>query len=213
MTQNESIEHREKNTNNICFMINNICSGIKNLYLKLISKKNKKIYPEENVLPNTHSETIIDWKSSNPTYGPYHWWPWKSYEKENYTKHLQNNLYAKGGALYKYDQIFCVKAVEYQKLNYFRSETSSLSDKDWAGFCDKAAILSCLWEYPKYGVDVKYNGKNAHFTPKDISALMTVICDNTIINKTSFYGERYDGLYNEDKNERLILNKIDKLIK
>ena len=183
-----------------------------NLFVNFI-KCIKKIFTKQKIHPDTHSisnavsnavsnkQLLLIWSSSNPTYGPYHWWPWKSLEHTNTDTYTCNNLYAKGSALDKYDHLFCAKSVEYQKKHYFREFNSTLPDKDWAGFCDKASMLSCLWEYPKYSVRVQYNGKVVKFTLKDIEALMIIVSENTITTRQSFYGERYNGHYLDDTSE------------
>jgi len=191
MTREKSRERTQKFVECMGFMIKKLCSTL----------KPKKIHPLETIARSNISECVLDWQSSNPTYGPYHWWPWISQEHLGQDVYIHNNLYATGGALYKYDQLFSLKAVEYQKKNYFRSYNSSSLDKDWAGFCDKAAILSCLWENPKYGVKVVYNNKQMDFTREDISALMIIACDNTITDTHEFYGERYNGYVNQNIHE------------
>ena len=196
MNRETSSKHAEKCVDCMGFMISNTCSGIKKLCSTL---KSKKIHPVTE--PSKDSKCVLDWQSSTPTYGPYHWWPWKSHEHLGKKTYMYNNLYATGGALYKYDRLFCQKAVEYQKKYYFRSDNSSSSDRDWAGFCDKAAILSCLWEHPIYGVTVVYNDTQMFFTREDISALMIIACDNTITNIREFYGKRYNGYRNQNIHE------------
>nr|QFG74439.1 MAG: hypothetical protein [Megaviridae environmental sample] len=143
------------------------------------TKTSEQIHPINN-------ECILDWRSDmNMT--KYHWWPMK-FIKSN---PLGNNLYSEGGALDKYDELFNSKSRNYQKKNYYRAEDSDSSDRDWAGFCDKASILACLYEYPKISVDVEYNDKIIKFTRKDIEALMILACDKSIKKNISlFFGSR-----------------------
>ena len=198
MNRESSRERAQKIVDCMGFMISNTWSSIAKICSTL---QPKKIHPEETIVASKVFEGVLDWHSSTPTYGPYHWWPWKSFEHLGQEIYIHNNLYAEGGALDKYDTLFSVKSVEYQKNKYFRSHHSSSLDKDWAGFCDKAAVLSCLWENPKYGVTVIYNTKQIYFTREDISALMIIACDNTTTDTQEFYGERYNGRDHEDIHE------------
>lgn len=130
---------------------------------------------------------IIDWVSSNKTYN-YHWWPMLERNEND----IINNLYAEDGGLGKYDSLFNTKSCEYQRLNHYRSLTDETKlDKYWAGFCDRASILSCSYKYPENNVILNYNKNEITFTPKDIEALMIIASDNAI-NKgmTIFFGER-----------------------
>ena len=167
---------------------------------RLFSKK--KVHPEsttsDEIVTKPKLSVIFKWKGrSNDTY---HWWPMR--ETKLGEEDICNNLYATGGGLSKYGTLFCAKTIEYQKAHHFRDHNSTKSDANWAGFCDSAAMLSCLWEYPKYKVIVTYNDKTEIFTPEDIEALMIVASDSTIRRgKSVFYGERYDGLFLEDKGE------------
>lgn len=165
---------------------------------KLFSKK--KIHPE--VIDDDFPiiTEILSWQGNKTD--TYNWWPMR--ETEGVIEDIYNNLYAVGGGLSKYGELFCNKALEYQKTNHFRKCYSSKSDAHWAGFCDSAAILSCLWEYPKYPVIITYNNKTETFTPKDIEALMIVASHNTVDRRKSvFYGERYNGYHFDDKKEPL----------
>ena len=162
----------------------------------------KKVHPE--VVPTLPTSVgpvlseIFKWKGRSND--KYHWWPMR--ETKPGEDDIYNNLYTTGGGLSKYGELFCNKALEYQKTHHFRCHNSTKSDANWAGFCDSAAVLSCLWEYPKYKVIVTYNEKTEIFTPEDIESLMIVASDNTIRRgKSVFYGERYDGLFLEDKGE------------
>ena len=100
-------------------------------------------------------ETILlDWTSTNTT-SKYHWWP--MYEEN--VNDCNNNLYSKGNGLDKYDTLMGKKSLEYQ-YNHYRINTLSLrKDKDWAGFCNNASILSSLYPYPKRSVIVKHKDK------------------------------------------------------
>lgn len=149
------------------------------------TKTNNTDNTKKNNADNTKSNILLEWKSEYPLY-KYHWWPMK----ESISPYF-NNLYCKSGGLDKYDQLFGTKSVEYQKEFYFRSRDSNKSDSDWAGFCDKATILSCLYKYPPNCVNVSYDNKVIEFKPKDIEMLMIIACDNSIKNNISiFLGKR-----------------------
>lgn len=154
-------------------------------------KKNKIKNNDDKQIENKKFKTIIDWTSNKKTC-KYHWWPMK----HSGFNDPVNNLFAREGGLDKYDKLFRTKSVEYQKLNYYRSNNSNSSDANWAGFCDKASILSSLYEYPKYPVTVIYDNKSEIFYLSDIEALMIIASDNSIKNNISlFFGNRnnYDG--------------------
>ena len=207
--RDRSIENASKFISCIGFIIPAICLTIKKIFTK------RKIYPAEvltEVIPfetstefttdeTEHTQIILNWTSSTLTYGPYHWWPWKEATKYHSQQQIDNNLYAKSGPIDKYDCLFSSKGVEYQQKHYFRKWDSTKSDANWAGFCDKASILSCLWEYPKHNVNVCYNDKTIEFTTLDIEGLMILVTNNTITNRHSFYGERYNDQYLEDQSE------------
>ena len=102
----------------------------------------------------------------------------------------------------KYDSLFNTQSIEYQRKHYCIPLDSDREDKNWAGFCNNASILSCLYEYPKYPVTVCYNGRELSFTPRDIESLMIVCSDNgTLENITLFFGERNNERKGDDKNE------------
>jgi len=169
---------------------------------RLFSKKKKKVHPESATTTLSSFEPSLSelFKWEGRTNDQYHWWPMR--ETKPGEEDIYNNLYATGGGLSKYGTLFSAKTIEYQKAHYFRSHNSTKSDANWAGFCDSAAMLSCLWEYPKHKVIVTYNDKTEIFTPKDIEALMIVASHNTINRGRSvLYGERYDGYVLEDSGE------------
>lgn len=142
-------------------------------------------------------EELLHWKC-NKKLDSYHWWPMK----DGYASNV-NNLYCEGGGLHKYDHLFNTKSVDFQKEHYFRSRYSNLSDAGWAGFCDKASILSCLYEYPKHSVRVSVNNQSLIFSPLEIEMLMIVSCDNSVEkNMLLFLGERHNSNNEDsDKNE------------
>ena len=170
---------------------------------RLFSKK--KIHPEVINDDSPLTREIFKWEGNEMETN--HWWPMRKTSTSG--EDIDNNLYAKGGGVSKYGELFANKAIEYQKSNYSRMYHSSKPDAHWAGFCDSAAILSCLWEYPKYPVIVKFNNKTETFTPKDIEALMIVASHNTIDRSRSvFYGERYNGNHFDDKREPFPVNLL-----
>lgn len=155
------------------------------------------------------TKKLLEWNSNYPTI-EYHWWPMKM----TFETDTLNNLYSKGGGLYLYDKLFNTKSVEYQKKNYMISSDSKRSDKNWAGFCDKATMLSCLYEYPKNNVIVKYKSKKVKFTKKNIEMLMIISSENAIESGCFlFLGKRFNNkpLYGEDKNEPYPLDLLHML--
>ena len=131
---------------------------------------------------------FLEWKATKKCQR-YHWWPLK--ETYQNTPDPRNNLFATGGGLEKYDKIFGTNSVKYQRDNHCISIDSTRSDKNWAGYCDRAAMLSCLYEYPKYNVVIKVGDKEEVFTPRDIECLLIIAAENTTRQGLSvFYGSR-----------------------
>lgn len=131
---------------------------------------------------------FLEWKATKKCQR-YHWWPLK--ETYQNTPDPINNLFAAGGGLEKYDKIFGTNSVKYQRDNHCISIDSTRSDKNWAGYCDRAAMLSCLYEYPKYNVIIKLGDKETLFTPRDIECLLIIAAENTTRQGLSvFYGSR-----------------------
>tara|TARA_B110001469_G_scaffold124996_1_gene139641 strand:+ start:11886 stop:12836 length:951 start_codon:yes stop_codon:yes gene_type:complete len=144
----------------------------------------------------TAENVIIDWEAKNKTQ-KYHWWPMYEECEGDYV----NNLYSKGGGLDKYDILFGSNSVLYQKNHYYRENISNRKDAKWAGFCNNASILSCLYEYPKNDIFVCYNKKEILFKKRDIEALMIVCSENSIKeNIKLFFGDRNNDSY-DDSNE------------
>ena len=184
----------------------NIISFLK----KLFRIDNKKVHPEVIPVSKSKSQTIIDW--TGKPMDKYHWWPMK--QSIPLIEDISNNLYAIGGGLSKYDTLFSTKSVEYQKSNYFKSCDSTDSDANWAGFCDAATILACLWKYPKHSVTVTHNNKTQVFDTTDIEALMIIASYGSVCKGESmFLGERYNGYYLEDKSEPYPIELVDMLFK
>ena len=151
----------------------------------------------DNANKKSISNCVLYWNSNYKTQ-TYHWWP-LLYRREN---DYVNNLYAKGGGIDKYDMLFDTTALEYQKKHHSILPDSDRSDKNWAGFCDRAATLSCLYKYPLRPVVVKYNDKSIQFSPRDIESLMIVVCNTTINNSLSvFYGSRNNSKNKKSKNK------------
>ena len=143
----------------------------------------------------TGPKELLKWTAVQPLF-KYHWWPMRESNKPYY-----NNLYCDNGGLDKYDRLFDTNSIKYQKENYFRKCDSTKSDTGWAGFCDKATTLTCLYEYPKYNVKVKYNEQIVNFFPFDIEMLMIIACDNaTKKNMSIFLGNRNNSK-NDNKSE------------
>ena len=176
-----------------------------------VTLDNNKINIESIASNKNTVENILKWKASTPIFR-YHWWPMK----ETPTYSVYNNLYADDGGLDKYDTLMGVKSKEYQKRNYFKPTDSCELDADWAGFCDKATILSCLYEYPKHPVKVinKSNNSEIEFTVFNIEALMIIACENSIKrDRFIFLGERNNSnhLTKNNKSEPLPSDLLDML--
>ena len=151
----------------------------------------------EQLTNKSKTNCVLYWNSNYKTQ-TYHWWP-LLYSREN--DHV-NNLYAKGGGIDKYDRLFDTNALIYQKKNHSILPDSNRSDKNWAGFCDRAAMLSCLYKYPVKPVIAKYNDKTIEFSPRDIEALMIVVSNTTICKSLSvFYGSRNNSKDTKSKNK------------
>ena len=157
----------------------------------------------------TDNVRLIKWKATYKT-SKYHWWPLlKKYEND-----AINNLYAVGGGLSKYDMLFNTKSIQYQIKNYMIPKDSDRKDKNWAGFCDKATILSCLYEYPNNEVCVNYKSQTINFTQRDIEMLMIIAAENAIKHGCFlFLGKRYNDkkMYGDDKNEPYPLDLLKML--
>ena len=140
---------------------------------------------------------ILDWKATIDI-DRYHWWPMKDTNKYA----LYNNLYSNNGGLDKYDTLMGTASKEYQKNNYYRAINSTEADADWAGFCDKATTLSCLYKYPKHPVTVLYKNKQMEFSTFNIEALMIIASDNAISNNRGiFMGERNNSNHPTKNNK------------
>jgi hypothetical protein len=141
--------------------------------------------------------TILEWKAAIKIFR-YHWWPMQ--EKQTYS--VYNNLYADNGGLDKYDALMGTKSKDFQKEHHFRAIDSTANDANWSGFCDKATSLSCLYEYPKNMVLVKYKDQKMEFSVFDIEALMIIACDNAINNHRGiFLGQRNNSSHPVKNNK------------
>ena len=150
---------------------------------------------------------VLYWNSKYKTQ-TYHWWPLLA-SNENDTV---NNLYANGGGIDKYDKLFKTGALEYQKKHHCILPDSDRSDKKWAGFCDRAAFLSCLYRYPVNSVVVKHKDTVIEFTQREVEALMIVV-SNTAVRKSLsvFYGSRNNSKlkHSKKRSEPLPLELIE----
>lgn len=104
----------------------------------------------------------------------------------------QNNLYAKGGALDKYDQAFIQSGPESARTHEILASGHYVpagdTDKGWWGHCNNASEVACLLEAPKHNVEI--NGVT--FTPHDIAGLLCRISES-LSAQTDFCGQRYNG--------------------
>lgn len=144
---------------------------------------------DNNLISEVDNQNILLYWNSNRKTERYHWWPLlnKNSEEEDPV----NNLFAKGGGIHKYSILCDNLALDYQKKNHSIPADSNRGDKHWAGFCDRAASLSCLFPYPRKPVTVKFGSRQMEFLPEDIEALMICASENAIrTGKTVFYGSR-----------------------
>ena len=81
----------------------NIISFIKNIF-----KINKKKVHPINDNSEKNQKIILNWVGKPIDY--YHWWPMKQTKQNN--DDIYNNLYANGGGLSKYDNLFSTKIIE-----------------------------------------------------------------------------------------------------
>ena len=169
-----------------------------------VSTSNSKILPDN---------CVLYWNSKYKTQ-KYHWWP--LLQSDISTEDKTNNLYAKGGGLDKYDNLFDTNSLIYQKKYHSIPLNSKRDDKNWAGFCDRAAMLSCLYRYPIKPVIVKYKNKVVEFDQSDIESLMIIVSETTICPSLSvFYGSRNNiknetsKKFKETKGEPLPLNLLE----
>lgn len=143
--------------------------------------------------------TDLLWKAERPT-EHYHWWPMKETSRD--ADDPRNNLFAKSGGLGKYDVLFGTDAVDYQRENHFRPYNSDSKDAGWAGFCDRATTLGCLYQRPKHSVTVQVGDKSETLKPRDIEMLMIVAQDRAVERLSfEFFGERNDGHEKDDVGE------------
>ena len=149
---------------------------------------NNKVEPEN---------IVLDWKSTNNTY-KYHWWPMY----ESHVNDCNNNLYSKDNGLDKYDTLFGTNSLKY-KYKHYRINTLSLrKDKDWAGFCHNASILSSLYPYPKRNVIVKHKEREIEFNLLDIETLMIIASNNSVRENMSLcFGSRNNNNLKQNRDE------------
>ena len=170
---------------------------------------------------NDDSKYVLEWRAEYPT-TKYHWWP--QLDRDADEEDCINNLFAKGTGLDLYDQLFGTKSIEYQRENHRIEKKSKRTDKYWAGFCDRAASLSCLYVYPKHAITVEYNNRKLTFEPRQIETLMIVASDNaTRQGLSNMYGvrnnlkktyegipeEEYQNFYQEHQNEPYPLELLE----
>ena len=143
---------------------------------------------EANPIPNKKENIILYWEASRKT-EKYHWWPLLNRNPDQ--EDPVNNLFAQGGGIYKYAKLCDNSALEYQKNHHSISHDSTRSDKNWAGFCDRASSLSCLYQYPCKPVTAKFGNRIMEFMPADIEALMICASENSVRKgKTVIFGQR-----------------------
>ncbi|MED5465528.1 MAG: hypothetical protein VX699_12835 [Myxococcota bacterium] len=144
----------------------------------------------------------LEWKSHKTTWRC-HWFPMKAQKLLRADR--KNNLFAKGGALEKYDQVFDAKSREYEMEHNYRSYFSRESDADWAGHCNNSSEVSCMLDEPKKPVTYK----GVTFSPHDISGLLVKV-SGSLRGSVDFVGERYNSS-EDDKHDpapHVFLSKV-----
>ncbi|MEE2959524.1 MAG: hypothetical protein VYA34_02185 [Myxococcota bacterium] len=117
-----------------------------------------------------------------------------------------NNLFATGGALDKYDQVFGTERREYELTKNFRSYDSDSPDANWAGHCNNASEVACMLEEPKFGVEYK----GVKFTRNDIAALLVKVSPSLRARNVDFEGRRYNGITDnpDEPKPHVFLEKV-----
>ena len=144
----------------------------------------------------------MEWKSDKETWHC-HWFPMQV--KKILGHDLANNLFAKGGVLEKYDQVFGTESREYELKHNRRSYFSWENDAGWAGHCNNASEVACMLEKPKKPVTYK----GVTFSAHDISGLLVKVSDS-LRTSMDFVGERY-GDAEDDKSDpapHVFLSKV-----
>ena len=116
-----------------------------------------------------------------------------------------NNLFAPGGALDKYDQVFGTKSREYELANNFRAYDSDASDANWSGHCNNASEIAAMLDRPKKTVTYK----GVTFSPNDIAGLLVKV-SGSLRSSVDFVGRRYnnDGDDKTDPKPHVFLNQV-----
>ena len=127
---------------------------------------------------------IFDWKCEHETWHC-HWFPWKATNPHGGDP--QNNLYAPGGALQKYDRAFGRQSQNYELMHNAKPFDSG-PQFAWFGECNHAAELTATLSRPLHGVN--FNGQ--HFNVQDICGLLVKVIPS-LISKVDYEGERYNG--------------------
>jgi len=143
----------------------------------------------------TAAREVSSWKSEKPTWHC-HWFPMKE-SKPNGGDPI-NNLYAPGGILEKYDQVFGRDSRDYELNNNFRAYDSDSSDADWAGHCNNASEVACILEQPKHSVTYK----GVTFSPKEIEGLLVKVSASLRADRVDFEGRRYNGMFDDAKDPK-----------
>ena len=176
--------------------------------------KNKRLPPEtvSPAVPSTPVAPVVDsaargevkigsWQCAQKTWHC-HWFPMQASVAGG---DLINNLYAKGGALNKYDQVFGAKSCEYELANHAKAHDADKKKFGWWGHCNYASEVACLLKQPVKAV--VRNGVT--LTPHDISGLLVKVVPS-LGNSAGFNGGRYNGPSDDptDPKPSALLTKI-----
>lgn len=143
-----------------------------------------------------HGTRIVDFKSQKPTWNC-HWFPMQESRPGG---DATNNLYAKGGALYKLDLLTGKNSQQYEYAHH-RKSIAEGRQYSWWGHCNDASQAACVLQEPKRSVTMTArDGSKVTFDTNDIQGLL-VKASSSLMSKVDFKGQRFNTPNRDDPNE------------
>lgn len=143
-----------------------------------------------------HGTRTLDFKSQNSTWNC-HWFPMQETRPGG---DAMNNLYAKGGALYKLDLLTGKSSQQYEYAHH-RKGIGEGRQYSWWGHCNDAAQSACILREPKRAVTMTArDGSKVTFDTNDIQGLL-VKASSSLMSKVDFKGQRFNTANRDDPNE------------